>query len=310
MNIGKRGKLGNGGPPGRCEEVGRKGGEATKETHGREFYKEHGGIMNTKADLKICCDHIIPENLHPARAMMHKAHIATALYGTGFKTPRELFRDIDPTKDIPPVRMAVIDAKKWPVGSTLKCRFLGGSEAQKDKAIKMAGEWMDYANIDISFVDTEDGHIRIAFIEGQGSWSAIGVDAVDSSIPKDEPTMNFGWLDETTDDVEWRRVVVHEFGHALGCIHEHQSPNEHLKWNKQAVYDYFSGPPNYWDKETIDQNILEKYSPEGRSAALFDPKSIMLYMFPAEMFLDHKATNNNTDLSEKDKAFIKKMYPR
>ncbi len=265
--------------------------------------------MNEKAGLKICCDRIVP--VHPAHAMMREARVSTALHGTGFKTPRELFHDIDPRKVIPPERMALLTVKKWPIGSTLKCRFLGGSEAQQDKAIKMASEWMDYANIDISFVDTEDEHVRIAFIEGQGSWSAIGIDSLESSyFPKDEPTMNFGWLDETTDDVEWRRVVVHEFGHALGCIHEHQNPKAHLKWNKQAVYDYFSGPPNNWDKETIDHNILEKYSPKGISATLFDPESIMLYMFPAELFTDHKATDNNTDLSEKDKAFIKKMYPK
>ncbi len=266
--------------------------------------------MNEKAGLKICCDRIIPEHLDTAHATMHEPLIAAALHGTDFKIPRELFHDIDPRKVIPPKRMALIDAKKWPVGSTLKCRFLGGSEAQREKAIKMASMWMDYANIDISFVDTEDEHVRIEFIEGQGSWSAIGVDALDSYFHKDAPTMNFGWLDETTDDVEWRRVVVHEFGHALGCIHEHQSPNEKLKWNKQAVYDYFEGPPNNWDKETIDQNILEKYSPEGISATLFDKQSIMLYMFPAELFTNHKATNNNTDFSAKDKAFIKQMYPK
>jgi hypothetical protein len=103
--------------------------------------------------------------------------------------------------------------------------------------------------------------------------------------------------------------VVHEFGHALGCIHEHQSPKEHLKWNKQAVYAYFSGPPNNWNKQTIDHNILLKYSPKGISATIFDPDSIMLYMFPAELFTDHKGTNNNTDLSNKDKAFIGQMYP-
>ena len=75
------------------------------------------------------------------------------------------------------------------------------------------------------------------------------------------------------------------------------------------MYKYFSGPPNNWDKATIEQNILEKYSSKGISATLFDPDSIMLYMFPAELFTDHKATNNNTDLSGKDKAFIAQLYP-
>ena len=92
--------------------------------------------------------------------------------------------------------------------------------------------------------------------------------------------MNFGRLKEDTDDAEYERVVVHEFGHALGCIHEHQKPNEHLKCNKKTVYKYFSGPPNYWSKEELDQNILEKYSPKGITATLFDRKSGMLYQFP------------------------------
>jgi hypothetical protein len=207
--------------------------------------------------------------------------------------------------------MALINNKCWAQGSELKCRFLGGSQAQKDKAAQMASEWMEYANIKISFVNTNDAQVRIAFLAGQGSWSAIGQDCLDTaSFPANEPTMNFGWLDESTDDTEWRRVVVHEFGHALGCIHEHQQPNEHLKWNVEAVYAYFSGPPNNWDKQTIDQNILEKYSPTGITATVFDSKSIMLYMFPAQLFTDHKATPNNTDLSVKDKSMIKQMYPR
>jgi hypothetical protein len=105
------------------------------------------------------------------------------------------------------------------------------------------------------------------------------------------------------------RVVVHEFGHALGCIHEHQSPKEHLHWNKKAVYAAFSGPPNYWSKDDIDNNILKKYSPKGIAASAFDINSIMLYQFDASLFTDHKATPQNYALSEEDKTFIRTMYP-
>jgi hypothetical protein len=267
--------------------------------------------MKKKSGLKICCDRIIPDEAHPAYAMAHKARVVAALQGTDFESPRKLFHDLDPRKGIPHERMALIDTKRWPAGSELKCRFIGGSTAQQQKASEMAREWMKYANINITYVDTKDEQVRIAFMTGQGSWSAIGTDVLDTQyFPKDQPTMNFGWLDESTADTEWRRVVVHEFGHALGCIHEHQSPTEKLHWNKKAVYAYFSGPPNNWDKKTIDENILQKYSRNGTSATIFDPDSIMLYMFPPELFTDHKGTNNNTDLSDKDKAFIAQMYKK
>jgi hypothetical protein len=103
--------------------------------------------------------------------------------------------------------------------------------------------------------------------------------------------------------------VVHEFGHALGCIHEHQSPEVTLNWNKEAVYAAFSGPPNNWTKEAIDQNILDKYSPDGIDATAFDRKSIMLYQFDASLFTPPKATPLNTELSKHDEAFIRTMYP-
>ena len=55
---------------------------------------------------------------------------------------------------------------------------------------------------------------------------------------------------------EYERVVVHEFGHALGAIHEHQNPKGGIEWNLPAVYKYFAGPPNFWSKEDVDVNVL------------------------------------------------------
>ena len=59
-----------------------------------------------------------------------------------------------------------------------------------------------------------------------GSWSYIGTDAL--HIPKESKTMNLGFIDRST--------VMHEFGHALGLIHEHQSPFKGgFGWNKEEV---------------------------------------------------------------------------
>jgi hypothetical protein len=266
--------------------------------------------MKTEPNPKICFDRIIPDPLQPRQALMHQTLVETAMHDLELKKPRELFHDLDPSKPIHVARMAVINAKKWP-NKTLKCRFLEGSKTQQDKVVQKAREWQNYADIKIDFVTTNDEQVRIAFTQGQGSWSAIGIDSLNTTyFPRHQPTMNYGWLEDDTDDTEYRRVVVHEFGHALGCIHEHQSPNENLKWDAKAVYSYFSGPPNYWSKSEIDHNVLQKYSPNGISATVFDKNSIMLYQFPDYLFTDHKGTPNNTDVSEMDKQLIAQMYPK
>ncbi|HXJ93673.1 MAG TPA: hypothetical protein VMT20_12405 [Terriglobia bacterium] len=208
-------------------------------------------------------------------------------------------------------RMALIDLKKWENGRTLHCHFLDGDDFQQGKVKDKANIWSDYANVTLNFVDDPGAEVRISFQADPGSWSAVGTDClITEYFPQYQPTMNFGWLRDDTEDEEYERVVVHEFGHALGCIHEHQSPNENLKWNTDAVYKTFSGPPNYWSKDDIDHNILEKYSPQGISATRFDMDSIMLYQFDGSLFLDGQGTPLNTHLSDQDKQMIGQMYPK
>jgi hypothetical protein len=208
-----------------------------------------------------------------------------------------------------PFKMAIITGKQWPKGKVLGVRFLDGSQIQQAKVEKLAVKWCQYANIGLDFAGKKSAEIRISFQANPGSWSYVGTDcSLESVVPKDQPTMNFGWLTDDTDDIEWRRVVLHEFGHSLGAIHEHQSPKGGIKWNVQAVYAYFSGPPNNWSKEEIDENIIQKYSLDQLNATIFDPDSIMLYEFPPELILGGHGTKSNTDLSKGDKRFIGGVY--
>lgn len=267
--------------------------------------------MKTKP-LKICFDRVIPHTMATAWHQARRARITDALDEIGALTPRSAMADINPdTEVIGRPRMALIDSRKWENGMTLRCRFLQGTKEQKAKVIEHAEAWMGHANLKFKFTDTGDAEIRIAFVEGDGSWSAVGTDAlIRDYFPKHQPTMNFGWLTNQTSAAETRGVVLHEFGHAIGCVHEHQSPNETLDWNKEAVYEYFSGSPNFWSKEEIDHNVLRKYSPNGTTATIFDPKSIMLYQFAKELFSSGSATPNNTRLSELDIKMIREMYPK
>jgi len=253
-----------------------------------------------------CFDRIIPEEYHPARAAAERVTLEHA---------QSMARTIAPLMAGPgvihPARMALMAIKKWENAKELRCRFLDGSAKQQSHVIAKARIWEQYANISFKFVKTGDAEIRISFSADPGSWSAIGNDClVERYFPKYQPTMNFGWLRDNTEDQEYERVVVHEFGHALGCIHEHQSPTEKLKWNTAAVYRTFSGPPNYWSKTDIDHNILQKYSRKGMLYTQFDLKSIMLYQFDGSLFTDGKGTPLNTQLSDTDKTMIAHMYPK
>lgn len=207
-----------------------------------------------------------------------------------------------------PMKMALQTGKVWAPGRALKIYFIDGSKIQKSQVIKHASQWLKNADIKFDFASTKaKSDIRISFVADTGSWSYIGTDNL--GIPKNEPTMNLGWLRDDTEDREYNRVVVHEFGHALGCIHEHQNPKGGIKWNETAVYQYFAGPPNNWSKEETYSNVIQKYSLDQLNASSFDVKSIMLYSFPGELIVGGKATPTNYVMSRRDRSFIKKMYP-
>ncbi|GJF00935.1 zincin-like metalloprotease, partial [Phanerochaete sordida] len=201
-------------------------------------------------------------------------------------------------------RLAVMVGKFWAPGRELRIGFQGGSPWQKDQVKKYAPEWCQHANITFTFFDSGEVDILIAFDPTDGSWSYIGTD---SSHHK--PSMNLGWIDENKRPDDIRSTILHEFGHALGAVHEHESPNASIQWNKEQVYEDLGGPPNHWDRATVDRNMFTVYTMPSVQATTFDPESIMLYYFPASWTLDGKGTKWNTSLSAEDKVFVSFAYP-
>lgn len=211
----------------------------------------------------------------------------------------------EPAKDSPD-RMALITGKKWKPGRTLRVRFLDGDPVVHQKIAAIAQQWTQYGNIKFAFGSDPDAEIRISCQPG-GSWSYLGTDAL--TIPKDQPTMNYGWLKPNSSEQEYLRVVLHEFGHAIGCIHEHQHPQVGIPWNRDAVYRYYMSPPNSWSKEQVDQNLFVRYSTDITQFSQFDTQSIMLYPVPKELTTGGFEVGWNTRLSPMDQKFIGEMYP-
>jgi hypothetical protein len=201
----------------------------------------------------------------------------------------------------------LLESKLWPVGATLRVRFLDGDPALRARVAAAAGQWTQHANIRFEFESTvADAEVRVSFRPGQGSWGSIGTDAI--AIPAHEPTVNFGWLTNETPDDELVRVVLHEFGHVLGLFHEHTNPNKSPDFDWDNIYKDLSGPPNSWDKATIEANISKN---DGLIPYRdFDPQSIMAFPMPKTWFKDLGfEIGLNRSLSESDRRFIAELYP-
>lgn len=194
----------------------------------------------------------------------------------------------------------------WAPGTHIHVRFLHGESWIQHKVANYAQEWTRDANLSFAFDNHPQAQIRIAFLDN-GSWSAVGVMALDRErYPLDRPTMNFGWLSADLPEDEFAYVVLHEFGHALGMLHEHQGPATGIRWNTQAIIEDFAGR---WTPGQIEREILSRYHGPETQFTAFDPESIMLYRIPARWTLDDQAFPLHSTLSQTDMAFIRSCYP-
>lgn len=231
--------------------------------------------MATTPRPKVCIDRLLPADVHRFQSTIRRS-------GS--------------------VRAVLVASKMWMNGSTLRVRFLGGTAAQRATVREQASWWSAHANLNFDFNDAANAEIRIAFDPDDGAWSYIGTD--NRSIPLNQPTMNLGFMDGGT--------AAHEFGHAIGLGHEHQNPAGGIQWNEPVVIQNLSGPPNHWDEATIRHNVLNKYAVNQIRGTQFDPKSIMLYFFPANWTTNGIGTQANEVLSALDKSFIAgaSAYPK
>jgi hypothetical protein len=205
-------------------------------------------------------------------------------------------------------RAAVERLRLWENGKRLRIRFLDGDPVVQQKIANIAPEWEQFTSLKLDFVRDGAAEIRISFRDVGFSWSTVGTDAV--SRPRTLPSMNYGWLKPNTAEREYRRVVLHEFGHALGMIHEHQNPEAvgRIPWDKPKVYAYYARQG--WSQRDVDDNIFDVYDRDDTNFTSFDSTSIMQYAVPDDLTVGSFAIGWNTELSELDKDFMRRQYPK
>lgn len=220
-------------------------------------------------------------------------------------------------------RSVIVNASKWPVGRTLTVCFYGGSAKLRVDIMSAAMKWISEtdANLKMDFGSDpalrdcratpgptgrfED--IRIGFRE-KGLWSYIGVD----SHAVSGPSMNFeNWDNSQPYQAVLTWIVLHEFGHALGLHHEHQSPGApcDAEFNTAKIKEAYG-----WGDIEIQTNInaLKKNS-SSYSYGAYDPKSIMMYSLREDFFVRPGSpckVPQNASLSDEDKRGIGRAYPK
>jgi hypothetical protein len=198
-------------------------------------------------------------------------------------------------------------AMRWPKSSISVC-FFGGNPVAHERVVSIAADWYQDTGVRFDFGPAEArracspaqvSDIRVSFAPGSGHWAYVGTSA--KHVAANLPTMNLDALDHADPISEYERsVIVHEFGHALGFEHEHQSPNSGCQ--EEFDWDYLDATMG-WPPEKVRFNMArfdQTTSANELEATAFDSESTMLYS------LDSRAFKN----PQTAKCLIRKPNPR
>jgi hypothetical protein len=242
--------------------------------------------------------------------------------------------------------------RRWAAGATIKVAFRGGDAQLHRQIAEVAALWTVHANVGFDFGDGRRGfrtwspndtaytaHVRIGFDE-PGHFSCVGDESVNAACAAPgQASMNFERLDRGL-PADWRGVVLHHFGHALG-LEDGWGSADHLcdagfRWEDEpdyvrtvdragqptrdgagrwpGIYSVLAAPPRAWNRPRVDAVLRRPPDARAPGQGTEDPASVMRVERAAWMFRDDSASRcfapRAERLSATDEDEIAAMYPR
>ena len=186
---------------------------------------------------------------------------------------------------------------------TLGCFLMSGTAAQQEVVRQSATGWLRGGIEDVIRFDftapRERSQIRV-MIGGPGNNSRIGRDALNVSTAKQ--TMNLTNITPGT--------IQHEFGHALGLLHEHMHPGFDAPLMPDVIIAEMREPPNNWDEAKTHRNILDRLGTEMQCVGdrNFNANSIMMYNIPKRWTANGVGFTRANQIHDRDIACVRGLY--
>ncbi|MDR2921337.1 MAG: hypothetical protein LBV72_18485 [Tannerella sp.] len=198
----------------------------------------------------------------------------------------------------------------WHTGTTIKVRFLNGTDSYHQKIMAYAAEWEQYADIHFQFITEGKADVRIGFDWNDNrwiTWSYIGTDCKIVTNQSDATLSFADWGSKPEEEIQGD--ALRAFGQVLGLELEHRHLSFDPGWTNRIV--------EYWEIELEDVPWadLKEYVFDPLSASdvvmtqEYDEQSIMVWPFHRR-YADSTARYANYELSETDKQFIGQLYPK
>ncbi len=215
----------------------------------------------------------------------------------------------------------ILQDQKWENGQTIKILFMDGTEAHHKLFKKAVGIWAPYVNLKFEFHELDPDYsifplkyrrntIRVQFDSEERSNSRIGTSY--NLWPFEEIT-HLNIEHSPLQKVKFVGTSVHEMGHALGLLHEHQHPDARNGQSEEELlgvcqFVFFLDISTESGLRQCKVNLAgipeEDIVEYNMDLSDFDQQSVMLYdgIVGLKGFF-------NVSLSLNDKLFIAKHYP-